>query len=117
MKGLRTAGALAAVILLMLAYVWRTDRARALAAELDSLKAEQAALTDSLDRLRARRVWLSRVDRIKHIATTQLGLIEPEEIPVLVPAIEPIPEAESLDVATPPQRPTPPQRRTPPQGQ
>ena len=61
MRGLWTAGVLAAVMLLMLAYVWRTDRARSLAAELDGLRVEQAALTDSLNRLRVRRVWLSRV--------------------------------------------------------
>ena len=98
MKTRWTIGVLGLAILLMLGYVWRTDRARSLAAELDRLHTEKAVLTDSLSRLQARTVQLQRVDRIKHIASTELGLVEPDEIPVLVPAIEPTTGADSTDI-------------------
>ena len=78
------------VTFLAVAYVWRTDRALSMAAQERALVNEQRRLEDSLNALRVKSVALSGVERIKRIATTRLGLVEPEAPPTIVPAIEPL---------------------------
>lgn len=84
-------------IALMLLYVWRTEHAQTLAAEAQVLRVEHQRLRDTLERLRAERTALSSVSRIKRIAGERLGLVEPERLPVVVPAVEPASDPDSLE--------------------
>ncbi len=88
MRFWRVTAALVVLVVLMLLYVWRTEHAQVLAAEAQQLRKEHQRLSDQLDQARARRTALSSVSRIKQLATERLGLVEPEELPVVVPAIE-----------------------------
>ena len=90
-------GALAVTVALMLAYVWEGWRGKMLAAELSRLQTEQRRLLDERDQLRARIVALSRVERIKDLATNRIGLVDPALPPVDVPAVAPMGSADSLD--------------------
>ena len=80
-----------------MAHLWRTDRTRSLAADLDVLVRKQRVLQDSLARLRTEAVALSSVKRIKRIATERIGLVEPSQPPVIVPAIEPLEDTDTID--------------------
>jgi len=87
------------VVALMLLYVWKGWRAGMLAARLDALKAEQQQLLDQQDRLRAEAIGLSNADRIKAVATQQLGLVDPPLTPVDVPALAPLGPRDSLEAS------------------
>ncbi len=87
------------VVALMLLYVWKGWRAGMLAARLDALKAEQQQLLDQQDRLRAEAIALSNADRIKAVATQQLGLVDPSLTPVDVPALAPLGPRDSLEAS------------------
>jgi len=97
MRFWRGTAALVAAIAMMLLYVWRTEHAQILAAEAQILREEHQRLEDRLDRVRARRTALSSVSRIKALAAERLGLVEPEQLPVIVPAIEPLSDTDSLE--------------------
>ncbi len=85
-------------VALMVTYVWKGDRGRSLAAQLDDVKAENRALTDEQDRLRTEVVALSSIERIKRIASDRLGLVEPAETPVDVPAVVPTDRPGSTNI-------------------
>lgn len=85
-------------VVLMIAYVWKGDQGRSLAARLDSAQIENRALVDEQDRLRSEIITLSSVERIKRIATGRLGLVEPAETPIDVPAIAPIDQLDSTSI-------------------
>jgi len=89
-------GVLMLVVSLMLAYVWKGWHARMLAARVDARKAEQRGLLDEQDKLRAQAISLSNVERIKEVATQQLGLVDPPLTPIDVPAIAPLGSLDSL---------------------
>ena len=96
-----TSGSMATVIAvgLMLLFVWSGLRARAMAAELDRRHVAHRELATERDRLRAEVVALTSIDRIKRIAAEQIGLIDPTEAPVDVPAVAPMGSADSLESA------------------
>lgn len=85
-------------VALMITYVWKGDRGRSLSAKLDDVKVENRALIDEQDRLRTEVVALSSIERIKRIATDRLGLVEPAETPVDVPAVAPMAIPDSSNI-------------------
>jgi len=89
--------ALALAVALMLLYVWKGWHTHTLAADAERLRTERQHLLDEQARLRARIVALSSVERIKEVATTRLGLVDPTAPPIDVPAIAPMGPRDSLE--------------------
>jgi cell division protein FtsL len=83
-------------VAVMITFVWKGWRAQQLAMQLDALKSEQRQLLDQQDKLRTQATALSHAARIKDIVSTRLGLVEPAQPPIDVPAIAPMGSPDSL---------------------
>ena len=78
------------VVVLMVLFVWKNLVARDLTAELNRLRSQESELLFERDQLRSEVVSLSAINRIKRIASDRLGLVDPPEAPVDMPAVAPL---------------------------